>query len=44
LSPFFRGKAKATFSFGPWKGIKVTPTTVEIAVDEPHKETGKQDK
>src|SRR5262249_50789355 len=29
------GKARATFSFDAWKGVKVAPTTVEIPVVEP---------
>ncbi len=34
------GKAKVTFSFAAWKGVKVAPSTVEIAVDElPSKRT-----
>jgi hypothetical protein len=32
------GKAKATFSFEEWKGIKAAPTTVEIPIDESQKE------
>ena len=28
------GKAKVTFSFDTWKGMKVAPTTVEIRIDE----------
>jgi len=38
------GKAKVTFSFDAWKGVKVAPTTVEIPVDEPQKEKSEQDK
>jgi hypothetical protein len=29
------GKARVTFSFDAWKGVTVTPTTVEIPVEEP---------
>ncbi len=29
------GRAKVTFGFDTWKGIKAIPTTVEIPVDEP---------
>jgi hypothetical protein len=29
------GKARVTFSFDAWKGVKVAPTTVEIPVEEP---------
>lgn len=32
------GKAKVTYSFDAWKGVKATATTVEIPVDEPQKE------
>jgi RNA polymerase sigma factor (sigma-70 family) len=28
------GKAKVTFSFETWKGVKVAPTTVEIPIDD----------
>jgi hypothetical protein len=35
------GLARVTFSFDRWKGVKVTPTTVEIRVDEPPN-TGKK--
>jgi RNA polymerase sigma factor (sigma-70 family) len=32
------GKAKVTFSFDAWKGVKVAPTTVEIPLDDPPQE------
>jgi hypothetical protein len=37
------GKAKVTFSFDTGKGVKVTPTTVEISIDELQKEKHVQD-
>jgi RNA polymerase sigma factor (sigma-70 family) len=36
------GKARVTFSFAEWKGVKATSTTVEIPVDEPEKDKGEQ--
>jgi RNA polymerase sigma factor (sigma-70 family) len=38
------GKARVTFSFDAWKGVKVAPTTVEIPVDEPQAEKREQPK
>jgi hypothetical protein len=38
------GKAKVTFSFNAWKGVKVAPTTVEIPVDDPPQEKKEQNK
>jgi hypothetical protein len=32
------GKAKLTFSFDAWKGVKVAPTTIELAIDDPPEE------
>ena len=36
------GKAKLTFSFDEWKGVKAASTTVEIPVEEPQKGKGQE--
>lgn len=38
------GKARVTFSFESWKGVKVAPTTVEITVEEPATPKKEQEK
>jgi hypothetical protein len=38
------GKAKVTFAFDAWEGVKVAPTTVEIALDDPPEEKKDQNK